>query len=586
MDMITTLLVSIPVLCSIFLFSISSKYKTFNSVFFIIAAAFNLFAVCVLFGKSIIVSMPWAAFDFSFSIIMTMFTELLLMVSAFFAFLTAIFTVNNLKENPKAKIFNASMLLAIACVNGAIITNSLVFLLIFVEALAIPFVLMILSGEGNNKRLAIKAFVITAIADLFLMLGIGLIYSITKTMNISDISLALSNSTAITAFICIIIGAAGKLGVMPFHSWMPEAADKTPVPFMVFMATAAEKILGVYLLFIALKIFNVQAGNTVTTVIIAIVALGAILAALLSNRQKSFKRMLIYTSISQGSFMMIAMLTALPIAIAGAFLHLIAHSIYKSCLFFGAGIMDNLKVKSISYKSNPYLFVCFLLAVASFIGVPLFAAFYSKEMIYEGALNAGVVWYIVMLLITFFCSSAVLSWIGKIFFNNEESNIVYPATSAIPLFTTAFLCLLLGIFYNIPLKIIEGQIQISAHDPGIMLVAVSIVMLLIVTVNFIIGKKKFGNDLGFVSGITKVLKIDNLNNNYSADPYVILSKVFRGFGYVSYNFDRTLNWIYDSFIVNIVLKIAHFFKKLHNGSMSRYIFWILCAIAVIILFFI
>jgi formate hydrogenlyase subunit 3/multisubunit Na+/H+ antiporter MnhD subunit len=51
-----------------------------------------------------------------------------------------------------------------------------------------------------------------------------------------------------TAFIMLFIGAAAKLGAMPFHSWIPEASTKAPVAFMVFMVTAVEKILGVYLL--------------------------------------------------------------------------------------------------------------------------------------------------------------------------------------------------------------------------------------------------------------------------------------------------------------------------------------------------
>lgn len=587
MSMLVLFLIIIPVLCSAALFFAPEKYRKIKEIFFVTAVVFNLWAVCFYFAKDIFTYSAWAAFDFSFSIIMTRFVELLLIIVAVFALLTAIFTISNMKDNPKSSLFNAGMLLAISFVNGAIVTDSLIFLLIFIEALAIPFVMMILSSANDNKKLAIKAFTITAVADLFLMMGIAFIYALTKTMNISEVSLSLSGLLPITAFVCVMIGAAGKLGVMPFHSWMPEASEKTPVPFMVFMATAAEKVLGVYIIFIALKMFGIETGNCVTYVLMGLVAISAVLSALLSNSQKSFKKMLVYTSISQGSFMMIAMLTAFPVAVAGAVLHLLAHTIYKSCLFFGAGIIEDSKVETVSYKKNPYIFMCFIFAIASFIGVPLFAAFYSKEMIYEGALHAGVIWLAVMMLVTFFCSSAVLNWFGKIFFNRDDKFFEYPIMSMIPVVTSAVLCLFLGIFNNIPLIIIQSEYPFTAGEhTNLTLLIISLSALLLVLINFIVGYKKYKNGLGFVKPVIKAFKIDKLDENENADPYNIAMNAYNYFAEASFGFDKALNWIYDVAIVKSVLFCSDMIRKVHNGDLSRYLIWVLCGLAVIILFFV
>lgn len=585
MNLITLCLIIVPVLCALILFSVPDKYKKYKDAFFILATVFNLWAVCFYFGKNIFSYSQWAAFDFSFSVVMSRFTGFLLIIAALLAVLTAIFTISNMKDNPKSSMFNASMLLAAAFTNGALITDSLIFFLVFIEALAIPFVLMILSSKENNNKLAFKAFAITAIADLGLLMGISLLFAINGTMNISEASLELSGLWEITAFILIMIGAAGKLGVMPFHSWMPEASEKTSVPFMVFMATAAEKILGVYIVLTALKIFNVAPGSLVTYVLMGFAALSALTAALLANSQKSFKKMLVYTSISQGSFMMIAMLTAYPVAIAGAVLHLLAHTVYKSSLFFGAGIMDDSKTDTISFKNNPYIFLCFILAAASFIGVPFFAAFYSKEFIYEGALGAGIVWYVIMLLITFFCSSAVLNWFGRIFFGNDGKYAQYPLMSMIPAVTTAFLCLLLGIFKNIPLTIIRENISFAEHS-DMTLIIVSVSALAAALLNFIIGYVKYNNGLGFVKGINATLGIDKLNDSENADPFNIALKTYKSFARASFDFDKILNWVYDCLFVNAAFKLSHAVKAAHNGSMSRYIVWVLAGIAVIILFFV
>ncbi|MCL2143902.1 MAG: hypothetical protein FWH43_00180 [Endomicrobia bacterium] len=587
MSILTLFLIIIPAICSIAVFCVPEKYKKFKEVFFIVAVLFNLWAACYYFAKDIFTYSAWAAFNFSFSVIMTTFIEFLLVIVAFFALLASIFTISNMKDNPKASLFKAGMLFALACVNGALITDSLIFLLIFAEALAIPFVMMILSSANDNKKLAIKAFTITAVADLFLMMGIGLVYALSKTMNISEVSLTVEGLLPVTAFVFIAVGAAGKLGVMPFHSWMPEASEKTSVPFMVFMATAAEKVLGIYILFIALKMFGVEGGNCVTYTLMGIAAASALLSALLSNTQKSFKKTLVYTSVSQGSFMMIAALIALPAALAGAVLHLLAHTIYKSTLFFGAGIIDDSKVESVSCKKNPYIFMCFVLSIASFIGVPMFAAFYSKELIYEGALHAGIVWYVIMILVTFFCSSAVLNWLGEIFFKNDDKFFEYPVTSMIPAVTAALLCLLFGIFKNIPLAVIGSEFVLPAEENiNLLLMIVSVSALVAVLINFVVGFKKYNNGLGFVKPIISGLKINKLDENESADPYNMVLSVYNRFAEASFSFDKVLNWVYDIAFVKSVLFCSQMLKKAHNGNMSMYIIWVLCGIAVIVLFFV
>ena len=584
MNMASINFILIPVILALVMFCIPKKFAKTSKTIFIAAAVFNLAAIVALFGQNIVANCPWFAFNFSFSVSLTSFKEMLLAISALFALLTAVFTVKNLKENSEIKLFNASLILALGFANGAIISESLIFLLVFIEALAIPFVLMILSSQNDTKKLAIKAFVITAVADLFLMLSVGMIYFVSKSVNISDISIVLSGWTAKLAFIFMVIGAAGKLGVMPFHSWMPEAAEKTSVGFLVFMATAAEKVLGIYILFVALKIFNVAPGN-VSWIILAIVAVGALVAALLSNSQKSFKKMLIYTSISQGGFMMLAMLTAVPVAIAGAVLHLLAHTAYKSALFFGAGILDENKSETLSYKNNIYVFICFILAIASFIGVPLFAAFYSKEFVYAGAAGAGIVWYIALVLITFFSASAVLNWFGKIFFSGDQSQAQYSSVSLNVTLVTAFLSLFLGVFSGVPIRIIESAIPLAAEHSGSLILIISMLALLIVLLNFILGSIK-NNRLGFVSGVIKYLGINKLDESEQADPYNLAIKGYNGFAAAAFGFDKLLNKVYDVVITTAALSTAAVLKSLHNGNMSRYILWVLVAILAAVLFFV
>ena len=267
MDISTIYFILVPIIVSLVLFFLPEKTKRVNQFIFAAVTAFNLVAVCAIFGKIIFSTFNWASFDFIYSIDIKTDKELLLLIIAVFAFLSSIFAIGNLKDNPKEKLFNAAMILALGFANGAIISSNLIFMLAFIEALAIPFVIMILASPNDNKKLALKSFAITAVADLFLMFGIGIVYFISKSMNIFDISINMSSGLANVAFVCFAVGAAGKLGVMPFHSWMPEAAEKTPVPFLVFMATAVEKVLGVYILLVAVTIFNIKPGLQISSIL-------------------------------------------------------------------------------------------------------------------------------------------------------------------------------------------------------------------------------------------------------------------------------------------------------------------------------
>ena len=592
MDIATIYFVLVPIIISLILFCLPEKIKTVSRSLFVAITVFNFIAVCAIFGKIIFSSVPWDAFGFEYSISIKIYEEILLLIIASFALLSSIFAVGDLKDNPKAKLFNASMILALAFANGAIITNNLIFMLVFIEALAIPFVMMILASANDNKKLAVKAFAITAVADLFLMLGIGIAFALSDSMSIFDISLKLSSGLEVAAFVCFVIGAAGKLGVMPFHSWMPEAAEKTSVPFLAFMTTAVEKVLGVYILLVAMNMFNVKPGAPATLVLIAVVIIGALLAALLSNNQKSFKKMLMYTSISQGSFIMAAILTAFPVAMAGAVLHLIAHTVYKSALFYASSITDKVKSSYLSIKQNLHIFVAFALAVASFIGIPFFAAFYSKEFIYEGAYAGGE--YILLvgfILITFFCSSAVLNWFGKIFLNSQKESFVKDESNlfiTLPLIISGFLSLFLGIFNNMSLQVVKSFLPIAhASHTNIILLFISLAMLLLALLNFIIGFfSKAQNGLGFVKNILSFLKINKLDESVAADPYSVALKVYGTFAAASFDFDKAVNKVYDVVITQSVVKSSDFIKKIHNGDLSRYILWALLGIAALVLLFI
>ena len=177
--------------------------------------------------------------------------------------------------------------------------------------------------------------------------------------------------------------------------------------------------------------------------------------------QKDYKRLLSYHAISQVGYMVLGIGTALPIGIVGGLFHMINHAMYKSCLFLTggavekqAGTTDLEKLGGLA-RSMPVTVVCFIVAAASISGVPPFNGFFSKEMVYDAALESGWVFYAVALLGSFFTAASFLKLGHAAFFGKRsETNAGVreaPLPMLIPMIVLAGLCVLFGVANSLPL---------------------------------------------------------------------------------------------------------------------------------------
>jgi len=105
---------------------------------------------------------------------------------------------------------------------------------------------ILLINNQESPGTAVKALTISGSADLLLMLGIILTTYLAGTGNLSEISKLPIQGIGILGFLCLMFGAIGKAGSMPFHSWIPNASDDAPTVFMVAFPASLEKILGIY----------------------------------------------------------------------------------------------------------------------------------------------------------------------------------------------------------------------------------------------------------------------------------------------------------------------------------------------------
>jgi NADH-quinone oxidoreductase subunit L len=448
--------------------------------------------------------------------------------------------------------------------------------------------------------------VIVGLSDLAMMLGIGLAAHLAGTLTMSQLELP-TTGLASLAFILMMIGAISKGGSMPFHSWIPDAAIAAPTPFMAFMPAALEKLLGIYLLGrISLQMFALRPESWLSTLLMIVGGLTILLAVMMALVQKDFKRLLSYHAISQVGYMILGLGTAVPIGIVGGLFHMVNNSLYKCCLFLTGGAVEKQTgttdlAKLGGIRANmPVTFACFAISAVAISGVPPFNGFFSKELIYDGALERGAIFYLMAVVGSFFTAASFLklghsAFLGKRSSENDKVKEA-PAVMLVPMIVIAALCVLFGLYNQLPLRhLIEpvlGPERLEGHTFGglpknWMLVGVTMVVLAGALINHLAGARRAGNGLGAVDHIHHAPGLATIYDKAEKrwfDPYNLGLKVVGPLAKLLWGIDRVIDWIYDGFTVSLTTGLGRLISWLHNGSFATYLMWALGGAILIVIY--
>jgi NADH-quinone oxidoreductase subunit L len=599
-------LIAIPAIAGVLALAMSGKSKGLRATVSLVATLANLILTVALYPKQMTYSVPWAGgFGFSFSLRLYHFSGFILVAVAGFSFLILLYSLAFMAGKKLNNQFYSYLLLSLAFVNGAVLADNLLLLLFFWEGLLLTLFGMIIIGHPGAYKTAIKALIIAGVTDLCLMFGIGLTYSLSGTMTISQISLPLDKLGAI-AFIFMAIGAVSKAGSMPFHSWIPDAAVDAPLPFMAFLPAALEKLLGIYLLArLTLDMFRLTESSWVSTMLMILGSVTILLAVAMALIQKDYKRLLSYHAISQVGYMILGIGTATPVGIVGGLFHMINHAMYKSCLFLTggsvekqAGTTDLEKLGGLGRKM-PVTMTCFVIAAAAISGVPPFNGFFSKELVYHGALERHWIFYAAALLGSFLTAASFLklghaAYFGKT--RDELKNVAEaPVAMLLPMITIAASCVLFGVYNALPLRHliqpILGAARMEGHDfsgfpHSAFLVVMTMVVLIAAYLNHRWGVRRTGTAIGAVDHIHNapvLFQIYNKAERRLFDPYDVGMKIVSVFANIAFDIDRAFDWLYNVLIVKFTYAFTNEIRELHNGSYATYIVWSLIGVVAVVI---
>ncbi len=515
-----------------------------------------------------------------------------------------------MSKAPSAKPFFAWMLLTAGLAAGAVLADNLVLLVVFLGSLLLTQFGMIAAGPRKPYGTAIKAVVIVGLTDLCMMLGIMLTNRLAGTLSMSAIHLSVQGVGGI-AFLLMAVGALGKAGAMPFHSWIPDAALEAPLPFMAILPASIEKLLGIYLLArISLDLFTLVPGSWVSVTLMVVGAVTIVLAVMMALVQKDYKRLLSYHAISQVGYMVLGIGTALPVGIIGGLFHMINHAMYKSTLFLTGGAVERQAGSSDLEKLGglargmPVTAVCFIVAAASISGVPPFNGFFSKELVYDAALQSGWVFYAAALVGSLLTAASFLKLGHAAFFGKRAEpapgqTLVEireaPLPMLIPMIVLAALCVLFGVANRLPLggliqpavgAAVTGGRSFGGFPSSSLLVGLTVTVLILAALNHWYGVSRTGRGLGAVDHIHHAIflyPIYAVAERGKLDPYFIGRWIMSGVATALWGVDRAIDWVYDTLIVRVAQGLSTLGRRAHNGSVNRYVLWSLAGAAAVVL---
>ncbi|OQW37238.1 MAG: hypothetical protein A4E19_13810 [Nitrospira sp. SG-bin1] len=302
------------------------------------------------------------------------------------------------------------LLVLVATLGALVLTASVHFVSFFLGLELVSVSLYGLIGYLRTRRAPLEAslkyLLLSSTASAFLLFGMALLYFQTGTMVFAELSTATTGTKPLWlgGFILVMVGIGFKLGLVPFHLWIPDVYQGAPAPITAYVATVSKAaVVGLLLRFVTdLRILETPALGTFFACLAVASMLGGNILALL---QQNVKRLLAYSSIAHFGYLLVALLAGGPFAAEAVTFYVIA---YVTMTLGAFGVVtaqstarrdaDRFEDYRGLFWSRPWLSVTFMLSLLSLAGIPITAGFFGKFYAIAAGVRADL-WLLVLLLI-------------------------------------------------------------------------------------------------------------------------------------------------------------------------------------------
>jgi multicomponent Na+:H+ antiporter subunit D len=340
----------------------------------------------------------------------------LVLVSGIGALVIAYAPASLAREIPADRqyLFCTLYLLCVTGLLGIAITGDLFNLFVFLEISSLSSYALISMGRTRcAPRAAFQYLILGTIGATFILIGIGLMYQMTGTLNMVDMADRLADLTAVrtvrVAFAFLSVGICLKMALFPLHLWLPDAYTYAPSVVTAFLAATATKVSVYILLRFVYSVYGtIWAFETEPfDSILLPMALGAMfVASTVALFQGNIKRMLAYSSVAQIGYIVLGISFASATGLTAGIVHLFNHGLTKAGLFLAMGCvayrLGSVKLEDMRGvgRTMPLTMAAWTIGGLSLIGIPGTVGFVSKWLLVDAALERGSWWLAVLVLLS------------------------------------------------------------------------------------------------------------------------------------------------------------------------------------------
>lgn len=384
----------------------------------------------------------------------------------------------------KHALFYAAYLLCFLGLLGMTMTGDIFNVFVFLEISSLSTYALV--SMGRNRQALSASFqylILGTIGATFFLVGIGLAYAATGSLNMADLAQRLVESrhehTVQTALGFIFVGMALKAAMFPLHQWLPRAYTYAPIMVSAFLAGTATKVAVYVVVRTTFSVFTV--AYAITTILdellIIFGSIAVVYGAIQAMRQTTIKPLLAWSSLSQIGYLMIGIGLLSATGLIATIVHLFNHAIIKTGLFMAAGILlyqtGTLRISELKGigRQMPLTFWAIVIAGLSLIGVPGTVGFISKWYLVQAAVEQQIWWVAgVVVLGSVLAIGYVWKIVETLYFQPDKQPVEYAGPSrelVLPLILPVWILALACIYLGLDTQITVGAAESAAREFGL-----------------------------------------------------------------------------------------------------------------------
>ncbi|HEX2133885.1 MAG TPA: monovalent cation/H+ antiporter subunit D family protein [Actinophytocola sp.] len=328
-------------------------------------------------------------------------------------------------DDRRAPLLYTCLCLTLTGLLGLTVTGDVFNAFVFLEISSLSTYALIAMGRHRRALLAsFRYLVIGTVGATFVLIGIGLAYAVTGTLNMADLAARLTdidgNRALYAAVVFVFVGLAVKMAVFPLHAWLPGAYGEAPSAVSTFVAAASTKVAVYVFCRFAFTVFGaglVFAEMPLDRVGLLLASLAMLVGSAAACFQRDVKYLLAWSSVAQIGYIVAGISLATAAGVAAGYLHVINHAVIKAALFGAAGLLV-LRLGSVRLddlaglgRRMPWTFAAIVVAGLGLVGVPPTAGFVSKWALASALLDAGA-WPVLVAVLA--SSLLALVYVGRI----------------------------------------------------------------------------------------------------------------------------------------------------------------------------